>query len=82
MSLVGPRPLPADQVAANIELLRERHEVPAGVTGWWQINGRSSLSPEAALALDRFYIENWSLGLDLYILAKTFGAVVGGKGAI
>jgi exopolysaccharide biosynthesis polyprenyl glycosylphosphotransferase len=45
MSLVGPRPLPADQVAANVELLRERHEVPAGVTGWWQINGRSSLSP-------------------------------------
>jgi exopolysaccharide biosynthesis polyprenyl glycosylphosphotransferase len=81
MSLVGPRPLPADQVAANVELLRERHEVPAGVTGWWQINGRSSLSPEAALALDRFYIENWSLGLDLYILLKTFGAVVGGKGA-
>jgi exopolysaccharide biosynthesis polyprenyl glycosylphosphotransferase len=82
MSLVGPRPLPADQVAANVELLRERHEVQAGVSGWWQINGRSSLGPEAALALDRFYIENWSLGLDLYILAKTFGAVVGGKGAI
>jgi exopolysaccharide biosynthesis polyprenyl glycosylphosphotransferase len=81
MSLVGPRPLPADQVAANMELLRERHEVPAGVTGWWQINGRSSLSPEAALALDRFYIENWSLGLDLYILLKTFGAVASGKGA-
>jgi lipopolysaccharide/colanic/teichoic acid biosynthesis glycosyltransferase len=55
--------------------------VPAGVTGWWQINGRSSLSPEQAVALDRFYIENWSLGLDLYILLKTFGAVAGGKGA-
>jgi len=81
MSLVGPRPLPADQVAANVELLRERHEVLAGVTGWWQINGRSSLSPEAALALDRFYIENWSLGLDLYILLRTFGAVASGKGA-
>jgi lipopolysaccharide/colanic/teichoic acid biosynthesis glycosyltransferase len=81
MSLVGPRPLPANQVAANVELLRERHEVPAGVTGWWQINGRSSLNPEAALALDRFYIENWSLGLDLYILLKTFGAVISGKGA-
>jgi lipopolysaccharide/colanic/teichoic acid biosynthesis glycosyltransferase len=56
--------------------------VHAGVSAGWKINGRSSLSPEAALALDRFYIENWSLGLDLYILAKTFGAVVGGKGAI
>jgi lipopolysaccharide/colanic/teichoic acid biosynthesis glycosyltransferase len=81
MSIVGPRPLPADQVAANLELLGERHEVPAGVTGWWQINGRSSLSPEQAVALDRFYIENWSLGLDLYILLKTFGAVAGGRGA-
>jgi lipopolysaccharide/colanic/teichoic acid biosynthesis glycosyltransferase len=81
MSVVGPRPLPADQVAANIELLGERHEVPAGVTGWWQVNGRSSLSPEAAVGLDRFYIENWSLGLDLYILLKTFGAVARGKGA-
>ena len=82
MSMVGPRPLPADQVAANIELLGERHEVPAGVTGWWQVNGRSSLSPKTAVSLDRFYIENWSLGLDLYILLKTFGAVAGGKGAI
>jgi hypothetical protein len=50
------------------------------MTGWWQINGRSSLSPEAALALDRFYIENWSLGLDLYILAKTFGVVLRRQG--
>jgi lipopolysaccharide/colanic/teichoic acid biosynthesis glycosyltransferase len=81
MSLVGPRPLPADQVAANVELLRERHEVPAGVTGWWQINGRSAVTPEEALRLDLFYIENWSLTLDLYILFKTVGAVVGGKGA-
>ena len=81
MSLVGPRPLPAEQVAANVELLRERHEVPAGVTGWWQINGRSAVTPEEALRLDLFYIENWSLTLDLYILFKTVGAVVGGKGA-
>jgi exopolysaccharide biosynthesis polyprenyl glycosylphosphotransferase len=81
MSLVGPRPLPADQVAANLELLSPRHEVPAGVTGWWQINGRSSVTPEEAIHLDQFYIENWSLSLDLYILLKTFGAVLGQKGA-
>jgi exopolysaccharide biosynthesis polyprenyl glycosylphosphotransferase len=81
MSLVGPRPLPADQVAANLELLSPRHEVPAGVTGWWQINGRSGLTPEEAIHLDQFYIENWSLPLDLYILLKTFGAVLGQKGA-
>jgi len=81
MSLVGPRPLPADQVAANLELLGPRHEVPAGVTGWWQINGRSGVSPEQAIHLDQFYIENWSLALDLYIAVKTFGAVLGQKGA-
>jgi exopolysaccharide biosynthesis polyprenyl glycosylphosphotransferase len=81
MSLVGPRPLPADQVAANLELLSPRHEVPAGVTGWWQINGRSGVTPEEAIHLDQFYIENWSLALDLYIVIKTFGAVLGQRGA-
>ena len=45
MSIVGPRPLPADQVAANPELLSPRHVVPAGVTGWWQTNGRSRVTP-------------------------------------
>jgi exopolysaccharide biosynthesis polyprenyl glycosylphosphotransferase len=81
MSLVGPRPLPADQVSANLELLSPRHEMPAGVTGWWQINGRSGVTPDEAIQLDQFYIENWSLSLDLYILLKTFGAVVSRKGA-
>jgi exopolysaccharide biosynthesis polyprenyl glycosylphosphotransferase len=81
MSLVGPRPLPADQVAANLELLGPRHEVPAGVTGWWQINGRSAVTPEEAVQLDQFYIENWSLPLDLYIVVKTFGAVLAQRGA-
>jgi exopolysaccharide biosynthesis polyprenyl glycosylphosphotransferase len=81
MSLVGPRPLPADQVAANLELLGPRHEVPAGMTGWWQVNGRSGVTPEEAIHLDQFYIENWSLSLDLYIVLKTFGAVLGQRGA-
>jgi len=81
MSLVGPRPLPADQVAAHADLLTPRHTVPAGVTGWWQINGRSRVTAEEALRLDLFYIENWSPALDLYILLKTFGAVVQGRGA-
>jgi exopolysaccharide biosynthesis polyprenyl glycosylphosphotransferase len=81
MSIVGPRPLPADQVAANADLLTPRQAVPAGVTGWWQINGRSGVTPEEALRLDLFYIENWSPTLDLYIMLKTFGAVVGQQGA-
>jgi lipopolysaccharide/colanic/teichoic acid biosynthesis glycosyltransferase len=81
MSLVGPRPLPAEQVAANRELLGPRLEVPAGMTGWWQINGRSQVTPEEALHLDQFYIENWSLTLDLYILLKTVGVVLKRQGA-
>jgi lipopolysaccharide/colanic/teichoic acid biosynthesis glycosyltransferase len=81
MSIVGPRPLPADQVAANADLLSPRHVVPAGVTGWWQINGRSRVTADEALRLDLFYIENWSPTLDLYILLKTFGALVGRQGA-
>ena len=81
MSLVGPRPLPAEQVAANLELLGPRHEVPAGMTGWWQINGRSDVAPTQAVRLDAFYIENWSLTFDLYIVLKTMSTVLERKGA-
>ena len=81
MSVVGPRPLPAEQVSANIELLGPRHEVRAGITGWWQIQGRSDLDPDEAIRMDHFYIENWSPTLDIYILLKTFGALFSRKGA-
>ena len=81
MSLVGPRPLPVEQVAANLSLLTPRHEVRAGMTGWWQIQGRSDVLVDEALRMDLFYIENWSLSLDLYILLKTFGAVIRRRGA-
>lgn len=81
MSLVGPRPLPTEQVAANLDLLEARHQVPAGVTGWWQIQGRSGVAPEEAVRMDLFYIENWSLALDLFVLLKTIGVVLSRKGA-
>ena len=81
MSLVGPRPLPTEQVAANLELLGPRHEVPAGMTGWWQINGRSDIAPTQAVRLDAFYIENWSLAFDCYITLKTLSTVMERKGA-
>jgi exopolysaccharide biosynthesis polyprenyl glycosylphosphotransferase len=81
MSLVGPRPLPAEQVAANLQLLGPRHEVPAGMTGWWQINGRSDIAPTQAVRLDAFYIENWSLAFDFYIILKTISTVVERRGA-
>jgi exopolysaccharide biosynthesis polyprenyl glycosylphosphotransferase len=81
MSLVGPRPLPVEQVAANLELLDYRHEVRAGLTGWWQINGRSDLDSEAAVRMDLFYIENWSLALDIYIIFRSIGTTLRGRGA-
>jgi lipopolysaccharide/colanic/teichoic acid biosynthesis glycosyltransferase len=83
MSLVGPRPLSAEQVG-NIEareVLLERQEVRAGLTGWWQINGRNDVTPEEAFRLDAFYVENWSLTLDLYIILKTAGALLTRRGA-
>jgi exopolysaccharide biosynthesis polyprenyl glycosylphosphotransferase len=81
MSLVGPRPLPVEQVNANPELLTARHEVFSGVTGWWQVNGRSNLSAEEAVQLDLFYIENWALSLDLFIILKTVGVLLRRRGA-
>jgi exopolysaccharide biosynthesis polyprenyl glycosylphosphotransferase len=81
MSLVGPRPLIIEQIEADPELLEPRHEVKAGMTGWWQINGRSDVELEDAVRLDLFYIDNWSLSLDLYILLKTVGVILLGKGA-
>ena len=63
MSLVGPRPLIIEQIEADPELLEPRHEVKAGMTGWWQINGRSDVESEDAVRLDLFYIDNWSLRL-------------------
>ncbi len=81
MSLVGPRPLPVEQVEARPELLEARHEVKSGMTGWWQVRGRSRTPAEEAIRLDLFYIENWSLAYDLYILAVTIAAVLRGRGA-
>lgn len=81
MSLVGPRPLWVRQVGKDLERLEARHDVRAGITGWWQINGRSDVPPDEALRMDVAYVENWSFGLDLYILLRTVGAVLSGRGA-
>jgi exopolysaccharide biosynthesis polyprenyl glycosylphosphotransferase len=81
MAIVGPRPLPVEQVVANADLLAPRHEVRAGITGWWQINGRSDVDHDRAVRMDLFYIENWSLSLDAYILLKTLGVIFARQGA-
>jgi lipopolysaccharide/colanic/teichoic acid biosynthesis glycosyltransferase len=71
-----------EQVGANFALLAPRQEVRAGITGWWQIQGRGEARPEEAVEMDLYYIENWSLYLDLYILLKTVGAVFRREGAV
>ena len=81
MSLVGPRPpLPAE-VASYEKHVRRRLLVAPGLTGLWQVSGRSLLSWEESVRLDLRYVENWSLTLDLLILWKTVAAVLGRRGA-
>ncbi|MDL5159170.1 sugar transferase [Actinomycetospora termitidis] len=81
MSLVGPRPpLPAE-VAQYADDARRRLLVRPGMTGLWQVSGRSDLSWDETVRLDLRYVENWSPGLDIHILARTVAAVVTGRGA-
>jgi lipopolysaccharide/colanic/teichoic acid biosynthesis glycosyltransferase len=82
MSLVGPRPLPLRDVGRFTEAtLVRRFSVRPGLTGLWQINGRSELSFERWMELDMQYIDEWSLGLDLKIIARTIPAVLRATGA-
>ena len=81
MSLVGPRPfLPSEVAQMDRDTLR-RHAVQPGITGLWQVSGRSDLNWEAAAELDTYYADNWNLAMDARIAARTVGAVVGAKGA-
>ena len=81
MSLVGPRPALPVEVAKYGHHMRRRLAVKPGITGLWQINGRSDLPWDEAERLDLRYVENWSLVLDLQILWKTLSAVARGSGA-
>lgn len=81
MSLVGPRPQVAGEVALYDNAAFRRLMVKPGLTGLWQVSGRSNLSWEDAIRLDLYYVENWSMTEDLLILLKTFKAVVGSDGA-
>ena len=82
MSLVGPRPLPLRDVAHfDRPTLMRRFSVLPGLTGLWQISGRSDLPFDDCVALDLHYIDRWSLGMDLKILARTPAAVLRGTGA-
>ena len=80
MSLVGPRPQREAEVALYDDAAHRRLLVKPGMSGLWQVSGRSALSWEDALRLDLYYVENWSLGQDLIILLRTFRAVIAPDG--
>ncbi len=81
MSLVGPRPGLPSEVAQYQEWHRKRLEVQPGLTGLWQVRGRSDLTFDEMVMLDIYYGENWSLGLDIQILLRTVPQVLFGDGA-
>jgi exopolysaccharide biosynthesis polyprenyl glycosylphosphotransferase len=81
MSLVGPRPLPLRDYRMLQDWHRARYAVLPGMTGLWQISGRSGLTFDDLVRLDFTYLENWSIWLDITIIAKTIPAVLLGRGA-
>ena len=81
MSLVGPRPPLQAEVARYQDDAHRRLLVKPGLTGLWQVSGRSELSWEESVRLDVYYVENWSIAGDLMILWKTAKAVVASSGA-
>jgi lipopolysaccharide/colanic/teichoic acid biosynthesis glycosyltransferase len=81
MSLVGPRPPLPREVEQYEAWHRRRLEAAPGLTGLWQVSGRSELGFDEMVMLDLYYIENWSLGLDVRILLRTIPAVFRGRGA-
>lgn len=81
MSLIGPRPITVPQISRYGVGLRLYSRVRPGLTGLWQISGRSTTTFETRILFDKKYVENWSLMLDLWIWLRTFGVVLTGAGA-
>ncbi|MFI9508175.1 sugar transferase [Nocardia sp. NPDC052566] len=81
MSVVGPRPQVRREVETYDAVASRRLLVKPGITGLWQVSGRSDLTPAAAIGLDTFYVDNWSMRLDFSIIAKTIRTVTSGEGA-
>jgi len=81
MSIVGPRPIVNAEVVRYGRRFQDYCRVRPGITGLWQVSGRSDLSWDESVRIDVRYVENWSLSFDFMILAKTVGAVAKGSGA-
>lgn len=80
MSLVGPRPLLVRYLGRYTREQMRRHDMPPGITGWAQVNGRNALSWDEKFALDLHYVDHWSLALDLKILLRTATKVLAREG--
>jgi lipopolysaccharide/colanic/teichoic acid biosynthesis glycosyltransferase len=81
MSLVGPRPIIQEEVARYGDRFSLYTQVYPGLTGLWQVSGRNDTSYDERVRLDTYYVRNWSLWLDIYLLARTAGVVLAGRGA-
>ena len=81
MSLVGPRPIVEAEIAKYGEVYADYCRVRPGITGLWQVSGRNNTTYEERVSLDRYYVTNWCIWMDLWILARTFPVVLTGYGA-
>jgi len=81
MSLVGPRPIVKSEIDRYADSYDLYTRVPPGLTGLWQVSGRNNTTYDQRVAFDEYYIRNWSIWMDLYILARTFQAVLFAHGA-
>jgi Undecaprenyl-phosphate galactose phosphotransferase WbaP len=81
MSLVGPRPIVDDEIRYYGDRFDLYSFVMPGITGLWQVSGRSDTSYEGRVSLDEYYVRNWSIWMDIYILARTISVVLLRKGA-
>jgi lipopolysaccharide/colanic/teichoic acid biosynthesis glycosyltransferase len=81
MSLVGPRPIVDEEIKFYGVCFKLYTYVLPGMTGLWQISGRSDMSYKSRVNLDEYYVRNWSIWLDIYVLSRTGLVVLGGKGS-
>lgn len=81
MSLVGPRPVPADELTKYGEIAELYKQVRPGITGIWQVSGRSRTTYDERVSMDAYYVRNWSVWLDIHLLSRTALAVVLQRGA-
>jgi lipopolysaccharide/colanic/teichoic acid biosynthesis glycosyltransferase len=81
LTLVGPRPIIKEELSHYGDNASLFDKVRPGITGLWQVSGRNELTYKERVQMDQYYVNNWSVWLDLYILAKTFYAVIFRQGA-